>query len=87
MMATFQIVQADLGDVLAVTACARAAFAPYIPRIGREPAPMSADYARLIAAGHVEVAKDGAGAVLGFVCYYPDGDAMLLEKHCWSSMA
>lgn len=38
-------------DGTAVTACVIAAFAPYIERIGKPPAPMLADYPSLIAAG------------------------------------
>jgi N-acetylglutamate synthase-like GNAT family acetyltransferase len=36
-------------------ACVNAAYAPYIERIGRQPAPMTADYADLIAHGQVFV--------------------------------
>jgi N-acetylglutamate synthase-like GNAT family acetyltransferase len=39
---------AALADWAAITACVNAAYAPYIERIGRPPAPMTADYADLI---------------------------------------
>ncbi len=42
-------------DCDAVRACVRAAYAKYVERIGREPAPMLADYQRLIAQGAVSV--------------------------------
>lgn len=66
-------------DEPAIRACAAAAYAPYVPRIGREPAPMQADFAAQIAAGQVHVAT-GAGGVLGYVVFYPDGDGVLLES-------
>jgi hypothetical protein len=48
-------------DEPAIRACAEAAFAPYIPAIGRPPAPMTADYGAAIAAGEAHVAVDDAG--------------------------
>ena len=39
-----QIVPATPGDAGAVAGCVRAAYAGYVERIGREPAPMAADY-------------------------------------------
>lgn len=44
-------------DAPGLTGLARAAYAGYIPRIGREPAPMNADYTALVAAGGVWVAE------------------------------
>jgi len=67
------------GDEAAIRACAVAAYAPYVPRIGREPAPMQANFAAQIAAGQVHVAT-GAGGVVGYVVFYPDGDCVLLES-------
>lgn len=49
-------------DRAAVTACVRQAYAPWVERIGREPAPMTADYARLIADGAVYVLRDPSAA-------------------------
>lgn len=45
------------------------AYAPYVPRMGREPAPMLADYPALIEQGAVTVAE--AEGILGgvLVCY------------------
>ncbi len=67
------------GDEPAIRNCAKAAFAPYITRIGRKPAPMLADYAAQIAAGQVYVTEDESGAFQGFVAFYPRGEAMLLD--------
>jgi ribosomal protein S18 acetylase RimI-like enzyme len=57
-------------DGEAVAACSRAAYATYVERLGREPAPMGADYAALIARGHVWVA-DARGAVRGVLVLEP----------------
>ena len=66
-------------DLTQIQTCARLAYAPYIPRIGREPAPMVADFATQIAAGHVHVATDDT-RVLGFIVSYHQGDHVLLEN-------
>ena len=44
-----------LSDADAVARCVKAAFTPYIERIGKPPAPMLADFPELIAAGKVWV--------------------------------
>ena len=61
-------------DLDAVRRIARAAYAP---RIGREPAPMVADFATSIAAGELWVA---GAPVAGFVVAYPRGDHWHLEN-------
>ena len=53
-------------DLAAIQAIVRAAYAPYIARMGREPAPMSDDYGALIAARRVTVMIDG-DHVVGFI--------------------
>jgi GNAT superfamily N-acetyltransferase len=51
---------ADGGDIPAVTGCVRAAYAKYVERIGKEPAPMREDHAAAIEAGETYVlAEDG----------------------------
>jgi ribosomal protein S18 acetylase RimI-like enzyme len=68
---------ANATDVPAVQAVVRAAYAMYVPRIGREPAPMSADYAALVAAGETWVAVED-GQVAGVLVIRPaDGDLLL----------
>ena len=64
-------------DLDAIRRIARAAYAPYVPRIGCEPAPMVADFAASIAAGQVWVAGT---PVAGFVVAYPRGDHWHLEN-------
>lgn len=47
---------ASADDAPGIVALVRAAYSPYIQRIGREPGPMSADYPALVAAGRVLLA-------------------------------
>src|SRR5690348_7939609 len=55
------------------------AYAVYVPRIGRKPAPMTADYRALIAAGAVTVVElDGETA--GVLVTHPDADHLLVEN-------
>jgi glutathione S-transferase len=58
----------------AVRELVRAAYAPYVPRIGKEPGPMGDDYAARIAAGQVWVLDDAAGIAAVLVLEErPDG--------------
>src|SRR6516225_7042927 len=47
--------RATQDDVARIVEIARAAYIKYVPRIGREPPPMLADFAAEVAAGHVVV--------------------------------
>lgn len=73
------IVPARPADADAVTACVRAAYAEHVERIGREPAPMGADYAALIGEGAVWVARDG-DAIAGVLVLRPQPPELLLEN-------
>jgi len=66
-------------DTDRIRAIARAAYVKYVARIGREPAPMVADFATLIAAGHVVVAEDGDG-IKGYMVGWPDADAYVIDN-------
>ncbi|MCG8545722.1 MAG: GNAT family N-acetyltransferase [Alphaproteobacteria bacterium] len=66
-------------DLAAVTACARAAYEMYVPRIGKEPAPMVADFSAQIASGKVYVVLV-EGSVEGYAVFYPEGDHLHLEN-------
>ena len=57
----------------------REAYALYIPRIGREPAPMTVDYAELVAGGEVWVAVEGE-AVVGVLVLRPKPCSLFLEN-------
>jgi predicted N-acetyltransferase YhbS len=66
-------------DADAVTAVARAAFAPYVGRLGDlEPWPMHVDYAEKIGLGHTWVAEDD-GDVVGLLVLEPHDDHLLLD--------
>lgn len=76
-------------DAAAIRAIAEAAYAPFIPLIGRRPAPMDADFPAQIAAGRVwaaegeaqgQGAEGRAGAILGYVALEFRADDALLES-------
>jgi GNAT superfamily N-acetyltransferase len=68
--------KATAADANTVRGIARAAYGRYIAAMGRQPAPMVADFHALIAAGHVYVtdARDG------FVVFFERDGAMFLEN-------
>src|ERR1700730_552931 len=63
---TPRIRSAAADDAARIGAIARAAYALYVPRIGREPAPMVADFAAEVAANRV-VVIEAAGSVRGYM--------------------
>lgn len=74
-----RIRDATTGDVAEVRAIARAAYAKYVPRIGREPAPMAADYEADIAAQRTVVIESG-GKLCGYLVAWPEDDAYFIEN-------
>ena len=74
-----RIRKASADDVARIGAIARAAYVKYISRIGREPAPMVADFAAEIAAGHVVVIET-AGVVDGYMISWPETDAYFIDN-------
>jgi ribosomal protein S18 acetylase RimI-like enzyme len=66
-------------DAVALATIAREAYSGYIGRIGREPAPMGADYVAAIATGMVWIAEDRA-AIVGMIVLEDAGDHLLLEN-------
>ena len=71
-----QATQADLDGIIA---CAMQAYGVYVESMGKQPAPMSADYAEQIALSHVYVAEQG-DTLAGFVVCYPQQHEMHLEN-------
>jgi ribosomal protein S18 acetylase RimI-like enzyme len=71
--------RASAGDAAAAAGITRAAYEPYVERIGREPAPMAADFDALIGAGDVWVAADG-DRVVGVLVLRLKDTALLLES-------
>ena len=68
-------------DSEAVAACVRDAYARYVERIGREPAPLGADYAALIARDVVYVLRDPAtDRVCGVLVLEPEEGGMFIEN-------
>jgi ribosomal protein S18 acetylase RimI-like enzyme len=56
-----QLVRAGPADAAAVRALTRAAYARWVPIVGREPKPMNADYEKAVAEHHVDLLyEDGA---------------------------
>ena len=70
---------ATVKDLRAVEEIVRAAYFPYVSRIGREPGPMLDDYRKLIAGGHVHVVEQD-GIVSGILVLIPERDVMLLDN-------
>jgi GNAT superfamily N-acetyltransferase len=66
-------------DVSAMAALVRAAYAGYVDRIGREPAPMAADYGAILTHGHGWVALRGHELV-GVLVLEPEADHLRLEN-------
>jgi N-acetylglutamate synthase-like GNAT family acetyltransferase len=76
-MTTIRAAQAD--DVAAVHQLVQDAYAKYRSRIDVTPAPLTADYAALVASGHVWVA-DLDGAVAGVLVLEARPDHLLVEN-------
>jgi ribosomal protein S18 acetylase RimI-like enzyme len=66
-------------DIARIIAIARAAYIKYVPRIGREPPPMLADFAAEIAAGHV-VVIELAGSVAGYLISWPKRESYFIDN-------
>jgi N-acetylglutamate synthase-like GNAT family acetyltransferase len=68
-------------DVGAINELVVAAFGKYVERIGRPPAPMTADYAELLHTSRVWVVEDGehAGVILGLLVTQAEPDHLLID--------
>jgi ribosomal protein S18 acetylase RimI-like enzyme len=71
--------RADLGDVDALSAIAAAAYEKYVPRIGRAPAPVTADYAQTIRNGQAWVVIE-EGEIVGFAVFIARPGYLLLDN-------
>lgn len=76
---TARIRLASTDDLLDIQFCAREAYAKYVERMDREPAPMVADFEQKLKSGHVYVAVFES-SVAGFVVFYPEEKHMHLEN-------
>lgn len=70
---------AVVADVPALAEVARRAYAPYVERMGEEPAPMTADYRAVVARGEVWVAEDGR-QILGMLVLSAEPGYLLVEN-------
>jgi GNAT superfamily N-acetyltransferase len=70
---------ATAADAARMRTIALAAYAKYVPRIGREPAPMAADYEAEVAANRAVVIET-AGSVHGYMIAWPEGDAYFIDN-------
>jgi ribosomal protein S18 acetylase RimI-like enzyme len=59
---------------------AQAAYSPYVSRMDRRPAPMSADYGEAIRRGRALVLVDEAERVLGFVIHFAHRNSWFVEN-------
>ena len=66
-------------EAVALRDMVRAAYAPWVPIIGREPAPMTDDYAARIEAGQAWVMAAGRG-LLGAIVLEDRGDGLLIDN-------
>lgn len=66
-------------DIPAIAAIAQAAYAPYIERMGCKPAPMTDDYAKLVAAGNVWVIIR-VNIISGFIVLQKKSDHILVNN-------
>jgi ribosomal protein S18 acetylase RimI-like enzyme len=71
--------KATAGDAAPMRTIARAAYAKYVPRIGREPSPMVADYEAAVAANRA-VVIEADGSVRGYMIGWPELDAYFIEN-------
>lgn len=67
------------GDVQAIETLVRNAYSKYIERIGKPPAPMSADYRQLVGEGDVWVLELD-GDVVGLIILKSEADYLLLDN-------
>lgn len=71
--------EATVADVDAMRELAQAAYQVYVERIGRQPAPMTADYGQAVESDHAWVAEYGE-RVVGLLVLWPANDHLLLEN-------
>jgi ribosomal protein S18 acetylase RimI-like enzyme len=69
--------RARADDAPAVAALTDAAYAKYLPRLGRKPLPMLDDHAARIAGGGIFLFEDG-GTLLGLISLVEEPDAVLI---------
>lgn len=66
-------------DIPHLVAIADAAYARYVERIGRRPAPMDPDFVALIDRGEVSV-REAGGAIVGFIVWRAAADHVFIDS-------
>ena len=68
---------AQTADLASIQTMTNAAYAKYLPRLGRQPQPMTADYTPMIAAEQVWLAEQD-GVAVGLIVLQPAVDHLLI---------
>lgn len=76
---TVELRRAGPQDAPAVTSLVRSAYQPWVARVGREPAPMTVDYARALTEAEAWVAEQ-SGRLVGLLLLVPGEDHLLLQN-------
>ena len=74
-----EVRDAQADDEAEIRRCVQAAYSPYVERIGKPPAPMLDDYARLIDRGVVRVATQ-RGEIAGLIVMWPEEDHLYVDN-------
>jgi len=77
--ASLTIRRALRAEAPAIAACVRAAYAPWVARLGREPWPMTQDYEVVLATDEVFVAERG-GELVGILVLIATDEGFLLDN-------
>ena len=78
-MSTVHFRRATSADALAVQALSRLAYQKWVPLIGREPLPMTADYERAVVEHLIDLWEEN-GQLLGLAEMVPGQEHLLLEN-------
>jgi GNAT superfamily N-acetyltransferase len=76
---TINLRRAGPADAAAVRDLTRAAYAKWVPLIGREPLPMRADYGRAVVEHMIDLWEEG-GELLALIETIPETDHLLIEN-------
>ncbi len=72
--------RAGPADAAAVRALTRSAYAKWVPIVGREPRPMTADYERAVAEHVIDLIEDDGGALLALIEMIAAADHLTIEN-------
>ncbi|KAF5725204.1 acetyltransferase [Fusarium mundagurra] len=75
------LTRAEAIDIPSIQSMVNAAYEKYIPRIGKPPAPMTADYASLLTTHDIFILRIGQSSIGALVLHHePDSNAMKIEN-------